>query len=727
MRNVWRLFRYDLAHLGANVITLVIVLGLVFLPSIFTWYNVIACWDVFGNTGNLKVAVANADEGYQSDLVPLTVNVGDQVESALRANDQLKWVFTSEEDAIDGAKSGEYYAAVVIPADFSRDMMSFAAADGEHAQIVYYTNEKKNAVAPRVTDQGADQVATQINQTFTQTLSDVALALASSIGTYAEQGDAGGHIAKLAGGIADAGAQMNDAANVLDSYTQLTQTASGLVDSSAALLGQARDAVGAAGDAVAGGVSGAQDVAGALQDSTASLSSALDASAAGFGGVGASIDQVYADAGTSAADAAGALRAKAGDVDTQVSRYQEVAAQIEALKPSLPDAFQSAADAALGQVNAVVNTLIGLRDSLNGAADAVEQGNADAQAQRADVQAKADAARTGIDALKADFDQNLKPGLDGLASTAAAAASTLVDRASLLDGASADLQTAAGSVAAKLTDAQGRIGDAAANLRDSAGVLTAFSQRIDEALASGNIDQLKAVVGGDPQALAQALSAPVGVERIPVFAVEDFGSAMAPLYSTLALWVGALLTLVLLNPKVSDRARAQLDRPRSWQLFFGRYGAAAVVLLAQSTVACLGNMLFLHVQVDNPFFYLLSFWCASLVFGFIVYTLVSLFANLGKALAVLLLILQVSAGGGSYPLQVLPDFFQAASPLLPATHAIGAMRAAMMGSYANDFWLQLGALMLFTVPFIVLGLLRPILVKATDWFVEHVEASKLVS
>lgn len=103
MRNIWRIFKTDMKHLFNNSISVIIVIGLVFLPSIFTWYNVIACWDAFGNTGNLTVAVANTDEGYESDLVPLEINVGDKVVSALRANDQLNWTFTTEEDAIDGA------------------------------------------------------------------------------------------------------------------------------------------------------------------------------------------------------------------------------------------------------------------------------------------------------------------------------------------------------------------------------------------------------------------------------------------------------------------------------------------------------------------------------------------------------------------------------------------------------------------------------------------------
>ena len=144
MRDMWLIFSDELRRLFANVMSVVIALGLVAMPSIFAWYNIIACWDVFDHTGNLSVAVANTDEGYQSDLIPLRVNVGEQVVSALRANDQIDWLFTDEGDAVDGARSGRYYAAVVIPKDFSRDMLTFFADDARQASIVYYSNEERH-------------------------------------------------------------------------------------------------------------------------------------------------------------------------------------------------------------------------------------------------------------------------------------------------------------------------------------------------------------------------------------------------------------------------------------------------------------------------------------------------------------------------------------------------------------------------------------------------------
>lgn len=155
MHNIWTLFKSDLRHLFANVVSTIITIGLVVMPSIFAWYNLIACWDVFDNTGHLTVAVANEDEGYESDLVPIRVNVGDMLVSELRANDQIGWRIVSEEEAVDGAKSGKYYAAVVIPKDFSRDMLRFYMDDSERAQITYYSNEKKNAISPKITMTGS--------------------------------------------------------------------------------------------------------------------------------------------------------------------------------------------------------------------------------------------------------------------------------------------------------------------------------------------------------------------------------------------------------------------------------------------------------------------------------------------------------------------------------------------------------------------------------------------
>ena len=243
MNNVWRLFRFDLGRLKANVMSIIITLGLVLVPSLFAWYNIIACWNVFDNTGNLTVAVANTDEGYQSDLIPLRINIGDQVVSALRANDQIDWHITDEEDAIDGAKSGRYYAAVVIPKSFSRDMLTFYTGDAGHADIVYYANEKKSAIAPKITDQGADTVSYQVNAVFAQTLSEVSLSLAESLSSFADEDDWDGRIAVVADHVREMADAFDDASGVLSLYGSLARSCEDLSRHSADLATQASTAL----------------------------------------------------------------------------------------------------------------------------------------------------------------------------------------------------------------------------------------------------------------------------------------------------------------------------------------------------------------------------------------------------------------------------------------------------------------------------------------------------
>lgn len=223
--------------------SIIITLGLVLVPSLFAWYNIIACWNVFDNTGNLTVAVANTDEGYQSDLIPLRINIGDQVVSALRANDQIDWQFTDENDAIDGARSGRYYAAVVIPKSFSRDMLTFYTGDAGHADIVYYANEKKSAIAPKITDQGADSVSYQVNAVFAQTLSEVSLSLAESLSSFADEDDWDGRIAVVADHVREMADAFDDASGVLSLYGSLARSCEDLSRHSADLATQASTAL----------------------------------------------------------------------------------------------------------------------------------------------------------------------------------------------------------------------------------------------------------------------------------------------------------------------------------------------------------------------------------------------------------------------------------------------------------------------------------------------------
>lgn len=730
MGNIWRLFRFDMSRLRVNAVSIIITVGLIIMPSLFAWYNIIACWNVFDNTGNLTVAVANTDEGYQSDLVPLRINVGDQVVSALRANDQIDWHITDEEDAIDGAKSGRYYAAVVIPKAFSRDMLTFYTGDSGHADIVYYANEKKSAIAPKITDQGADSVSYQVNAVFAETLSEVALSLAESISSFAEDDNWDARIAVVADHVREMADSFDDAASVLTLCSSLAQSCENLSRNSAALAEKASGALDETLSAATTRSDAVPATVGALRDSADSLKNSLANSTAGFEAVSGSIDDLFDAASSDSQGIAKDLRTQADALASHAKMYRDVADGLDGLAASVPDTVRPQVSALAGRARSVAAQADSMADSLRGAAAKLEQGDVDVGAERDEAKAKAAEALASIKSIKDDYEANVAPGLASLVDEASSMADSLSTVTTNLKGVGSELSASAGSAADVMAGTAEKIDGATAKLREVSSGLREMAKSIDEAIVAGDRDALRAVLGSDVSVLSRALAMPVGVERIPVFPVENFGSAMAPLYTTLALFIGSLLILVVFKPKVSRRIQeaAGLVDVKPRQLFFGRFAVMAVVSLAQTTVMALGNMFFLDVQVASPVLFMLCFWGAGLVFTFIIYALVVSFANLGKAIAVLLLIVQVTGCGGSFPLQIMPDFVQALSPWLPATHVVNAMRSAMMGTYGNDFWVQMGMLCLFLVPAALLGLvLRKPLAKFMEWYVEQVESSKLIS
>ena len=727
VRNVARIVRSDVKSLFANVMSIIIAVGLVVMPSIFTWYNVIACWNVFDNTGNLTVAVANVDDGYESDLVPLRVNIGEQVVSALRANDEIDWTFTTEEDAVDGAKSGRYYAAVVIPHDFSRVMLTFYSEDVHHAKIVYYANEKKSAIAPKITDRGADTVSYQVNEVFAETLSEVALSIAESLSRYADEADASGRIADLSAHVRTMGDQVDRMASVLTLYSSLAGSAQSLVGESAQLVQAAQREADGLGSTASQGAASAASLVDALRQAADGLSQALADGGQGFAAVSASVDALFDAAATGSQDSVAALRGQADALDGQVAACRDIVAQLEALREQVPPEYAQALESAIARMNATIGLLENMRDTMGSAADKLEAGSADVQAERAEIKRLADEAQQSAATMRDEFDANLKPGLQKLADEASSLVASVGSGLEGLRAAGSGLSDSAGSAAAVLGGAAEKIDATVGELHSASATLRDLADGIDQALVAGDADLLREVLGSDTQVLSKALAAPVGIDRVAVFPVDNFGSAMAPLYTTLALFIGSLLILVVVKPTVPGRVRAQLVDPQPRQLFFGRFGVMAFLSLAQTTVMGLGNLLFLQVQVTHPLLFMLCFWLAGFVFTFLIYALVAAFANLGKAVAVLLLIIQVTGCGVSFPLQLLPPFIQGLSPWLPATHVVNAMRAAMFGTYGGDFWWEMGLLALFLIPAAIVGLvLRKPLAKFMSWYVEQVESSKLV-
>ncbi|MBE6471345.1 MAG: YhgE/Pip domain-containing protein [Coriobacteriaceae bacterium] len=837
IRNVWLIARRDFQGLFKNVMSTVITIGLVALPSLFALYNILACWNVFDNTDQLSVAVASEDEGFESDLLPMNVNVGEKVVSALRANDDINWVFTNADDAVEGVKAGTYYAALVIPTNFSQEMLTFYEGDSASASIDYYVN-KKNAIAPNITGIGADTVSQEVNSVFAGTVTEVVLAASKSLSSIAEDGDVGGRVAQLAEHMRGVADTLEQSAGALDVYSLLGKDAQGLVHGSAEVASSAHAKLQDAASDIEAGKKRLSGLSGTLGDSVDELAASLKTADSAIAKLEARADALVADATDDASAIAAKLRDAASGIDAKAAGLSDQLAVLEELRDALQSGsnVQIDADVQDGKANVTVDlgngnayrsdealsediealsstissledakaaleeaisaelaesnpelqqklddieatitrlsetrsTLQALLDSrvdvdvdieaalsaeagamventivldkdiaalkkaieilqnasagCTGAAETLESGAADIADEAASLRKLVKAAGKDAAAVKADLANGLEPGIDQLKSGVATLVGNLEKGVAKLRSLDPDLAGSLESAATGLGDASAKTDAASAKLRAAAQRVRTLAGAVDDALASGDVEKLRSLVQGSAGDLAAALTAPVHIERTALYPSDNFGSAMTPLYCTLALFIGSLLIMVAMKPEVSRRGREELVDPKPRHLYFGRFMAVAAVSLMQTTVLGLGCLLFLKVQAVHPLLFMLGFWFSGLVLAFMIYTLVVAFGNLGKAIAVLLLIVQVTACGGSYPLQMLPDFVQAISPWVPATYIVDLLRAAMMGVYQNDFWISMGYLALFIIPFLLLGLaLRKPMERFMKFYVSKVE------
>ena len=728
MRNILRLTGRDIRHATSNVMAVIVVFGLVVIPSLFTWFNVIASWDPFSNTKNLTVAVASADEGYQSDLVPIRINVGEQVLSALRANDDLDWVITTEDDAIDGTKSGAYYAAIVLPPSFSADMMTFYTDGSERTSLAYYTNEKKNPLAPKITDQGAEAVSAQINEVFTETLSDIALSLVSSLSDFLTDADTQTALTRLEARIGGIATQLRAGAQAADMFTALIESSIPLVDSATALVSASGAAFGDASDAVGSGVAAASGLKETLSSATQALTDAIADTASGYDAVADRIDDLFTSVDGLGDSQVQTIETLSGAVQQQIDGYAALRDTLESdVGPLLPPAAEGAFDEVLTRIDDAIARQQSIKDRLDRAAQDITDGSASAQSSRDDITAAITAAKKALQDAADAYTGDLKPQLDSLSATLSGIDADIADIRSDLAGTSSRLSGASGGVRGALTNAQAATQRISASLEETADTFDTLQAALGTAADTGDLSGLSEMIGSDPSVLATSLAEPVRVDRVAVFPIVSFGAGMAPLYTILALWVGALLMTVAVRVDVNRRTLPDRPELSPTQKYLGRYGIFALLGLAQSTLVTLGLILFIQIEPAHPVLLILAGWVTSLVFTLIIYTFVVAFGNAGKALAVLLLVIQISGSGGAYPLQLLPEWFQNISPFLPATHAIAAMRAAIAGTYNGDFWISIGMLALFVVPTLLLGLvLRRPLISFNQGLVRAMESTKLM-
>ena len=540
----------------------------------------------------------------------------------------------------------------------------------------------------------------------------------------------------LSGTLAGAITTLRDASGSVDEFAGLLQSSTGLLDSTSDLLASAgtasKDAEALVGDAKTG-LSGMHD---ALDAAVAAINQSLKDSAGDYDAAAKAIDEAFGAADAHVSLTVTQLRDASADVAKRASDMRDVQDNILAVErdvegSNLPEKLKAELvqkiDIVANTVGNVANQQELLAKHLSDAAASLETGAADARAKAQAVKDGIAEAKGSIGGVKDSYNATLKQQISDLSDAVADVARRGSDMADDLGATVTDLSHAASALSDDLAGAHEVLAGASADLVSAADDLQRLKEGLDTAVTSGDLDRVRELIGSDPAALADALAAPVALDRQAVYHIKNYGSAMAPFYTTLSIWVAGIVLAAMLKANVDEADVKALGNPRLHELYLGRYAFFALLAFAQATLVCAGDLLFFGIQCEHPFQFMLVGWLAGFVFSNMIYTLTVSFGDIGKAIAVVLLVMQVAGSGGTFPIEMTADFFQAVYPFLPFTHAINAMHAAMAGAYGMEFWIELGTLALYLIPSLALGLVfrRPV-IRANRWIIEKLEETKLM-
>ena len=590
----------------SNPIVTIVLIAIIILPSLYALLNIQACWDPYGNTGNVEFAIANLDKG--ATFEDQKINVGNELVKDLKKNDKFDWKFVTEKELRDGVYNGDYYAGIVIPKNLSKNIVSIASDDPKQAELEYVVNVKSNPVATKLTDTGANTVYTTLNAKIIQIIN-------------------------------------------LAAYGKLGELQEGLAAGASQLAG--------------GGVQ--------LQSGAAQVSS-------GAGQVASGVGQVE-DGASQVKDGASQVQQGADDVkqgSTQVKQGSEAVQQGASQVQQGSEELDSAVDPSLipeGPVKEYVNS----SSQLAKGSGKVAEGSSQVAQGASDL---------------ADGSVQLAEGSSQVAGGAGA----------LADG---SVQLAEGSLS--LAAGAELLGNAAAQaLFTAAGSLGASA------------DQLADITGINETLLGDYFFSPVKLDRQEVFSVPDYGSNVAPFYLVLSMWVGALITCVMMEPKSSVGTKYS-----PFEMYFGKLLIYIIMSILQACVTITGAHL-LGVHIENYPLFIFSAILVSVVFMILIYSLISAIGTVGKGIAVILLVLQISATGGIYPIQIMHQFFQTLYPYMPMTYAIKLIREAQLGVVWSNYWPSLAILLAIGLITVIVGIaIKEKADSSAKYFEEKLEESGL--
>lgn len=669
------LFLAQINPLKRNVAAALVCLGLLLLPPLYAWFNIGANWSPYDLTSNLKVAVTSLDEG--AEVEGIKVNVGDEIVDALKANDAIGWQFVSYDEGQAGVNSGEYYAALVIPKEFTETLTGFLYGHTEQARIDYYINEKENAISTKIMGTGMDTVSSEINETFVETVTTVVLdGLKIVDNQYADYKPSFVRMLDTMDLAADNMSlfvkNMDEFEATLEQMEKLTNNAESMLPQASQALKDASDLTLSAQNTLQSSKSTVSDLKRLLEQNILSLNVMADQlqnDAERLASLSAEDSAVAQDRLQDMIDTTSQLRDRIGNLADNLDRFNQMLP-----KPGVVISdFVSKLDALESALNENIRRLQNIKDDLASGSIAVEEA----------VSQASDLISSVVNSVNDAWNAYNNGVGTALESTADQVGKTLDDSYSLLQSLSSLIPQVDGVLGS--VRSMGPVGsetverykkiiqDTQSLLEKETGDLRALSE--DEQL-----QEVLQFIRQDVEKQSTFLSHPVEMETNRLYPVANYGSGMSPFYTTLAIWVGCLLMMAMISP-INEKGLEAYPEARLTPMYLSRLWLYQIVSMFQSAIIGLGDLLILHVDCRHPVLFVLLCILIGQIFTIFVFSLVFTFSAIGKAMAIIVLVLQIAASGGTFPIEMTPAFFQLIHPLLPFTYCIGAMREICFGVY----------------------------------------------
>ena len=635
--------------------------------SLYAWFNIKASWDPYGKeaTSQIKIGVVNKDKG--AELKGEFKNIGNQIIDQLKENDVMGWQFVSEKEAVKAVEEGSYYAMITIPEEFSENILSLITDDIKKGKIIYTVNEKVNAIAPKITVKGATAVQENVNKTVIETVSDIVLSTAKDLGIEVE-----GQLPKL-DNLYDKLVEIQskfkdlyettdlayDGVNkVADLVTNLQNDIPLITDTLNSTKGLATNLI----DFISKSQTEINNIAptiktdiGLVRDLAGEVSSYVD---------------VVINAINTGSENANVLL---GNLNTKVSGLRDYLTSIRVLVEKINGHSQN------GALSDVLNNLITAENTLNQLYNEIESiKNSLANGNLIDT-SKLENAKTVLNDvsniagnLYEKFDTEILGNINTILNTANDSAKSALEILQRAQDKLPKVEEILTTVSALCNKGNEGIKYAKDNLPRAEEIVNEVTSKVAKIKDSSDLKDLLKLIANNVEERSNYLTSPVELEENSLYPMRNYGTAMTPFYSVLSLWVG----MTLLVSMFSVEAHGEYNH---MEVYFGKLLLFLTIGMTQALIVALGDLYLLKIYCVNPALFVTGILFTSITFVAIVYSLVSVFGNVGKVTAIILLVLQVAGSGGTFPIQLTPKFFQIINPFLPFTYAISFARESIGG------------------------------------------------